>query len=42
MFHTDKGDIGLKEGHRMVLEAGTAHSATVGAGGTRCAEAHVA
>jgi quercetin dioxygenase-like cupin family protein len=40
-FHTDKGDVRLKAGDRMVLEAGTAHSATVGPDGTRCAEAHV-
>jgi quercetin dioxygenase-like cupin family protein len=42
VFHTDNGDIALKEGDRMLLEAGTAHSATVGSDGTRCAEAHVA
>jgi quercetin dioxygenase-like cupin family protein len=41
VFHTDKGDIALKAGDRIVLEAGTAHSATVGSDGTRCAEAHV-
>jgi quercetin dioxygenase-like cupin family protein len=41
VFHTGQGDIALKAGDRMVLEAGTAHSATVGSEGTRCAEAHV-
>jgi len=42
VFHTDDADIALKEGDRMVLEAGTAHSATVGNDGVHCAEAHVA
>jgi quercetin dioxygenase-like cupin family protein len=41
VFHTGKGDMPLKAGERMVLEAGTAHGATVGGDGTRCAEAHV-
>ena len=41
VFHTDTGDLALKAGDRMVLEAGTPHSATVGPEGTRCAEAHV-
>ena len=40
VFHTDRGDIALKEGDRMVLEPGTPHSATVGQEGVRCAEAH--
>ncbi len=41
VFHTDQGDLALKAGDRMELEAGTVHSATVGKDGTRCAEAHV-
>jgi quercetin dioxygenase-like cupin family protein len=41
VFHTDRGDVALKAGDRLVLEAGAAHSATVGGEGTRCAEAHV-
>jgi quercetin dioxygenase-like cupin family protein len=41
VFHTDQGDVALKAGDRMELEAGTAHGATVGGEGTRCAEAHV-
>ncbi len=41
VFHTDKGDVALKAGDRIVLEAGTPHAATVGVEGTRCAEAHV-
>jgi quercetin dioxygenase-like cupin family protein len=41
VFHTDKGDVGLKASDRIVLEAGTPHAATVGVEGTRCAEAHV-
>jgi quercetin dioxygenase-like cupin family protein len=41
VFHTDKGDVTLKAGDRVVLEAGTLHSATVGPEGTRCAEAQV-
>ncbi len=40
VFHTDHGDVALKTGDRMVLEAGTSHSATVGHEGTKCAEAH--
>ena len=41
VFHTDRADIALKEGERMVLAPGTPHSATVGRKGVRCAEAHV-
>jgi quercetin dioxygenase-like cupin family protein len=40
VFHTPKGDIALKNGDRLVLDAGTRHSATVGTTGVRCAEAH--
>jgi nickel-type superoxide dismutase maturation protease len=40
-FHTDKGDVALEAGDRMVLPPGTPHSATVGTKGTRCAEAHI-
>jgi quercetin dioxygenase-like cupin family protein len=41
VFHTDKGDVPLQAGDQLVLPSGTAHSATVGNKGTRCAEAHV-
>jgi hypothetical protein len=41
VFHTDEGDVRLTEGHRLVLPSGTAHAATVGPEGVRCAEAHV-
>jgi quercetin dioxygenase-like cupin family protein len=42
VFHTAEGNVRLQPGDRLVLEPGTAHSATVGNHGTRCAEAHVA
>lgn len=41
VFHTGDGDLELREGDRMTLEAGVVHAATVGATGVRCAEAHV-
>ena len=41
VFHTAERDVPLQAGDRLVLEPGTAHSATVGSQGTRCAEAHV-
>jgi quercetin dioxygenase-like cupin family protein len=41
VFHTNEGDLSLTAGDRLVLEAGTPHSATVGSLGTRCAEAHI-
>jgi len=40
VFHTPDGDITLETGDRLVLDAGTQHSATVGPMGVRCAEAH--
>jgi quercetin dioxygenase-like cupin family protein len=40
VFHTPDGDITLEPGDRLVLDAGTEHSATVGPTGVRCAEAH--
>lgn len=40
-FHTEGGDMNLVEGDRFSLDAGVRHSATVGASGVRCAEAHV-
>jgi quercetin dioxygenase-like cupin family protein len=40
VFHTPDGDITLETGDRLVLDAGTEHSATVGPSGVRCAEAH--
>ena len=41
IFHTDESDVALREGDRLVLPPGTAHSATVGPAGVRCAEAHL-
>jgi len=41
IFHTDDAEIRLAAGDRLVLPPGTAHSATVGPEGARCAEAHV-
>jgi mannose-6-phosphate isomerase-like protein (cupin superfamily) len=38
-FHTDEGDVELTAGDRLDLPAGTAHAATVGAGGCECVEA---
>lgn len=40
VFHTDEGDVELTAGDRLDLAAGTAHSATVGAGGCSCIEAY--
>ncbi len=40
VFHTSDGDVALRAGDRMILEAGVEHSATVGPSGVRCAEAH--
>lgn len=40
VFHTSDGDLELREGDRMTLEARVEHSATVGPTGVRCAEAH--
>lgn len=40
-FHTPDGDVQLEQGQRLDLHAGTTHSATVGAQGVRCAEAHL-
>lgn len=40
-FHTTDGDTTLRPGDRMVIEAGTVHSATVGPDGVRCAETHI-
>lgn len=41
VFHTDEGDLALSAGQSLALEAGTAHAATVGNQGVRCAEAHI-
>ncbi len=38
-FHTDAGDFDLKPGDRLEVDAGTAHSATVGPDGVECLEA---
>ena len=38
-FHTDAGDFTLGPGDRLEVDAGTAHSATVGADGVECLEA---
>ena len=40
VFQTPAGDVILETGDRLVLDAGTRHSATVGPMGVRCAEAH--
>jgi len=40
VLHTADGDVTLAAGDRMVLDAGTEHSVTVGPQGVRCAEAH--
>ena len=40
VFYTDEADVRLEKGNRLVLPPGTAHSATVGGDGVRCAEAH--
>ncbi len=39
VFHTDQGDVDLGPGDRLDVEAGTAHSATVGPEGVECLEA---
>lgn len=39
VFHTDDGDVELRAGDRLDLEAGTEHAATVGPDGVRCVEA---
>lgn len=41
VFHLGQRDELLRAGDRLVVEAGVEHSATVGAAGVRCAEAHV-
>lgn len=41
VFHLAAGDVPLAAGDRLDLEAGVVHSATVGAAGVRCVEAHV-
>jgi quercetin dioxygenase-like cupin family protein len=38
-FHTDAGDFALAPGDRLDVDAGTAHSATVGPEGVECLEA---
>lgn len=38
-FHTDAGDIDLRPGDRLDVDAGTAHAATVGPEGVECMEA---
>jgi quercetin dioxygenase-like cupin family protein len=38
-FHTDAGDFDLQPGDRLDVDAGTAHSATVGPAGVECLEA---
>jgi quercetin dioxygenase-like cupin family protein len=38
-FHTDAGDFDLEPGDRLDVDAGTAHSATVGPDGVECMEA---
>jgi mannose-6-phosphate isomerase class I len=39
VFHTDDGDVELRQGDRLDLEAGTPHAATVGPEGVECVEA---
>jgi quercetin dioxygenase-like cupin family protein len=39
VFHTADGDVALEAGDVLELEPGTAHAATVGPAGVRCAEA---
>jgi mannose-6-phosphate isomerase-like protein (cupin superfamily) len=38
-FHTDGGNIELRDGDRLDLEPGVEHAATVGPGGVACVEA---
>lgn len=40
-FHTDEGDVDLRPGDRLDLDAGTSHAATVGPNGVTCVEAFV-
>lgn len=40
VFLTAEGDVRLRLGDRLELDAGTAHSAVVGPDGVRCVEAH--
>ncbi len=40
-FHTDGGDLELRPGDRLDLDAGTSHAATVGPNGVTCVEAYV-
>lgn len=39
VFHTREGDIELRPGDRLDIEAGTEHAATVGSEGVTCVEA---
>ena len=39
VFHTDDGDVELRPGDRLDLDAGTGHAATVGPEGCECVEA---
>jgi len=39
VFHADDGDVELRAGDRLDLDAGTAHAATVGPDGCSCVEA---
>ena len=39
IFHPDAGDFDLRAGDRLEVDAGTAHSATVGPEGVECLEA---
>lgn len=41
VFHLEDRDEILRPGDQLVVEPGVEHSATVGAAGVRCAEAHV-
>lgn len=40
-FHTDDGDLELRPGDRLDVDAGTPHAATVGPNGVTCVEAYV-
>jgi mannose-6-phosphate isomerase-like protein (cupin superfamily) len=40
-FHTPEGDVTLGPGDRLDLQAGVAHSATVGPDGVECLEAAI-
>jgi quercetin dioxygenase-like cupin family protein len=39
-FHVDGRDVELSPGDRLEIGTGTEHTARVGGGGVRCAEAH--